>query len=161
LRVSSRTGQGIEDLKRMLAKLATKVAARDEHAVARLPIDRVFTIKGFGTVVTGTLIAGSVNVGDDLELLPSSNHRARARALQVHGKTTSEAHAGERTAINLQGINLSEVARGQVLAEAGRLRATSMLDVRLHLLRSATRPLRSRSRVHLHIGTAEVLARVV
>jgi selenocysteine-specific elongation factor len=161
LRVSSRTGEGIDELKKTLAKLAAKVQQRDEGAVARLPVDRVFTIKGFGTVVTGTLIAGRIRVGDELELLPSTNRRARARSLQVHGASTQEAHAGERTAINLQGIDLDEVARGQVLAPAGRLRSASMIDLRLHLLKSAPRSLRSRSRVHLHIGTAEVLARII
>jgi selenocysteine-specific elongation factor len=161
LRVSSRTGEGIDELKKTLAKLAAKAQERDDRAVARLPIDRVFTIKGFGTVVTGTLIAGQIHAGDELELLPPAGRRARARSLQVHGHATQEAHAGERTAVNLQGIDLDEVSRGQALAPAGRLQPTSMLDVRLHLLKSAPRPLRSRSRVHLHIGTAEVLARVV
>lgn len=161
LRVSSRTGEGIEELKKALVQLARKVEMRDESAVARLPVDRVFTIKGFGTVITGTLIAGRISVGDELELLPSDNRRARARSIQVHGHVTQEAKAGERTAINLQGLELDEVARGQVLVPAGRLTSSSMLDVKLHLLKSAPRPLRSRSRVHLHIGTAEVLARVV
>ena len=161
LKVSSRTGEGIEELKKTLGALAKKVEERDERAVARLPIDRVFTIKGFGTVITGTLIAGRIGAGDELELLPSDKRRSRARGLQVHGHATQEAKAGERTAINLQGIELDEVARGQVLAPAGRLAASSMLDVRLTLLKSAPRSLRSRSRVHLHIGTAEVLARVV
>lgn len=164
LRVSARTGEGIEELKKALAQLARKVEARDERAVARLPIDRAFTIKGFGTVVTGTLVAGRIGVGDELELLPESlagKRRVRVRGLQVHGHSTQEARAGERTAINLQGVELGEVERGQVLAPAGRLVATSMLDVKLHLLKSAPRPLRTRSRVHLHLGTAEVLARVV
>jgi selenocysteine-specific elongation factor len=161
LRVSSRTGAGIEQLKKALAELAKKVSERDKAAVARLPIDRVFTIKGFGTVVTGTLVAGQVKPGDELEVYPSSGLRAKTRGLQVHGKTTHEAFAGERTAINLQGIDLDAVSRGQTLAPAGRLQATQLLDVRLQLLKSAPRPLRSRSRVHLHIGTAEVLARVV
>jgi selenocysteine-specific elongation factor len=160
-RVSSRTGEGIEELKKTLTQLARKVADRDANAVARLPIDRVFTIKGFGTVVTGTLIAGRISTGDELELLPSAARRARARGLQVHGHTTAEAVAGERTAVNLQGLDLAEVSRGQALAPAGRLRATQLLDVRLHLLGSAPRPLRNRSRVRLHLGTAEILARVV
>jgi selenocysteine-specific elongation factor len=161
LQVSSRTGQGINELKKTLAGLAAKVAERDNSAVARLPIDRVFTIKGFGTVVTGTLIAGQIRAGDELELLHSVNRRARARGLQVHGQATREASAGERTAINLQGIEVAGIERGQVLAPAGRLRSSSMFDVRLHLLKSAPRPLRNRSRVHLHTGTAEVMARVV
>ena len=161
IRVSSKTGQGIDELKKMLAQLAAKVVLRDANAVARLPIDRVFTIKGFGTVVTGTLIAGSVKTGDDLELLPSEMRRMRVRGLQVHSKTTNEAKAGERTAINLQGIEVAEVTRGQVLTPAGRLVATHMLDVQLQLLKSAPKPLRSRSRVRLHHGTAEALARVI
>jgi selenocysteine-specific elongation factor len=160
-RVSSRTGEGIEELKKTLQKLVAKVAERDQQAVARLPIDRVFTIKGFGTVVTGTLIAGTIRAGDELELLPSAGRRMKARGLQVHGKVTQAAQAGERTAVNLQGIDLDEVSRGQVLAPAGRLQASSMLDVRLQLLTSAPRGLRSRARVHLHLGTAEALARVV
>ena len=161
LRVSSRTGEGIEALKKALAKLAAGVAERDEEAVARLPIDRVFTIKGFGTVVTGTLIAGRIRTGDELELLPSPGLRTRARSLQVHGRATQEARAGERTAVNIQGVDLDQAVRGQVLAPAGRLWASSMLDVRLRMLASAPRPLRTRSRVHLHHGTAEALARVV
>lgn len=161
LRVSSKTGAGIEQLKKTLAELAKQVTERDKAAVARLPIDRVFTIKGFGTVVTGTLVAGQVKTGDELEVYPSNTLRAKTRGLQVHGKSTNEAFAGERTAINLQGIDLDAVSRGQTLAPAGRLRATQLLDVRVQLLKSAPRPLRSRSRLHLHIGTAEALARVV
>jgi len=165
LRVSSRTGEGVDELKKTLSLLATKARERDDRAVARLPIDRAFTIKGFGTVVTGTLISGRIRLGDELEFLPSISssgaRRARARGLQVHGKSTTEAVAGERVAINLQGIDLGEVERGQALAPAGRLEASSMLDARLGLLESAPRSLRSRSRVRLHIGTAEVLARVV
>lgn len=165
LRVSSKTGAGIEQLKKTLAELAKQITERDKTAVARLPIDRMFTIKGFGTVVTGTLIAGRIKTGEELELLPrngSGNPQVtKARGLQVHGKATAEAQAGERTAVNLQGLDLDEVTRGQVLAPAGRLQPTQLLDVRLQLLKSAPRPLRSRSRVHLHLGTAEVLARVV
>lgn len=161
VRVSSKTGAGIEELKKTLAQLAAKVAQRDADAVARLPIDRVFTIKGFGTVVTGTLIAGSIKTGDELELLPSEARRMRVRGLQVHGKTTNEAHAGERTAVNLQGLEVAEVTRGQALAPAGRFVTSHLLDVRLQLLKSAAKPLRSRSRVRLHHGTAEVLARLI
>ena len=161
VRVSSRTGAGIEELKRALGRLGATVGARDERAVPRLPIDRVFTIKGFGTVVTGTLISGSILVGDELELLPSAGRRMRARGIQVHGNAVKEARAGERTAINLQGIEVEEIARGQVLAPAARLVTTPMIDVRLHYLASAPRPLRRRARVRLHLGTAEILARVV
>ncbi len=165
LRVSSRTGEGIEQLKQALGKLAQQVAVRDERAIARLPIDRVFTIKGFGTVVTGTLVAGQINTGDELEVLPPNQLgdklKTKTRGLQVHGKTTQTARAGERTAVNLQGIELDAVTRGQTLAPANRLQASSLLDVSIQLLKTAPRPLRTRARLHLHIGTAEVLARVV
>ena len=161
IRVSSKTGQGIEELKKTLLQLAAKASLRDENAVARLPIDRVFTIKGFGTVVTGTLIAGHIKTGDELEILPSKNQRSRVRGLQVHSKSTNEAKAGERTAVNLQGLDVDELTRGQVLAPAGRLLTSHLLDVSLQLLKTAPKPLRSRSRMRLHHGTAEVLARVI
>ncbi|MFN0123930.1 MAG: selenocysteine-specific translation elongation factor [Blastocatellia bacterium] len=160
LRVSARTGQGIDELKKTLTQMARKVADRDAGAIARLPIDRVFTIKGFGTVVTGTLIAGQIRLGDELELAPTAGRRAKVRGLQSHGKSAPEAQAGERTAVNLSGIDVDEISRGQTLVPAGRLQATHMLDVRLHLLKNALRPLRTRARVRLHHGTAEILARV-
>ena len=158
--VSSRTGEGIPELKSALAELAAQVQPKAATAVARLPVDRAFSIKGFGTVVTGTLIAGTLKVGDDLDILPAGT-RARIRNVQVHGRDTDRALAGQRTAINLQGINIDQVERGSVLAPAGRLRATSMLDARLDLLASAPRPLVHRARVRLHHGTSEVMARVV
>ena len=158
--VSSRTGEGIEALKQALAELAARIQPKATMAVARLPVDRAFSIKGFGTVVTGTLIAGELKPGDEVEILPSGT-RSRIRNVQVHGQDTDRALAGQRTAINLQGINLDQVERGSVLAPAGRLRTTSMLDVRLDLLASAPRPLTHRARVRLHHGTAEVMARVV
>lgn len=158
--VSSRTGAGIDDLKRALAHLAQSIESKATSAVPRLPIDRAFSIKGFGTVVTGTLIAGEIKVGDDLEILPAGV-RARVRNVQVHGHDTETAFAGQRTAINLQGINLDQAQRGSVLAPAQRLRATSMIDARLDLLPVAARPLLQRARVRFHHGTAEVMARVV
>jgi selenocysteine-specific elongation factor len=158
--VSSRTGQGIEQLKREMARLAAGIQEKTVEAVSRLPIDRAFSIKGFGTVATGTLIAGELKVGDEVEILPA-RVRTRVRNLQVHGHDTDKARAGQRTAVNLQGVNLDQVQRGSVLAPAGRLRSSSMLDVRLDLLASAPRPLTYRARVRLHHGTAEVMARVV
>ncbi|HSB09391.1 MAG TPA: selenocysteine-specific translation elongation factor [Blastocatellia bacterium] len=157
--VSSRTGEGIADLKAALAELAATVEPKKTAAVTRLPIDRAFSIRGFGTVVTGTLIAGELAVGDQVEILPAGAI-ARIRNVQVHGRDTERAFAGQRTAINLQGVNVNEVERGSVLAPAGRLRATSMIDARLELLSSAARPLSQRARVRLHHGTAEVMARV-
>lgn len=158
--VSSRTGSGIEELKEALVELAVRVEPKAKSAVPRLPVDRAFSIKGFGTVVTGTLVAGEVAVGDELEVLPAGV-RARVRNLQVHGHDTQRAFAGQRTAINLQGLIVDQVERGSLLAPAGRLRATSMIDVRLELLSSAARPLTQRARVRLHHGTAEVMARIV
>jgi selenocysteine-specific elongation factor len=158
--VSSRTGGGIEELRAALVGLAAGIQPKAVSAVARLPVDRAFSIKGFGTVVTGTLIAGELKTGDEVEVLPAGG-RTRVRNLQVHGHETDRAFAGQRTAINLQGVNVEQVERGSVLAPAGRLRATSMLDARLDLLASAPRPLTHRARVRLHHGTVEVMARVV
>ncbi|MEK6289476.1 MAG: selenocysteine-specific translation elongation factor [Acidobacteriota bacterium] len=158
--VSSRTGAGIEELKEVLTDLAARVEPKTASAVPRLPVDRAFSIKGFGTVVTGSLIAGEIAVGDELEIMPTGV-KARVRNVQVHGQDSERALAGQRTAINLQGVTVEQVQRGSVLAPAGRLRAASMVDARLELLPSAPRPLRQRARVRLHHGTAEVMARVV
>jgi selenocysteine-specific elongation factor len=158
--LSSRTGEGIEELKEALANLAASVEPKMKSAVPRLPVDRAFSIKGFGTVVTGTLIAGEIAVDDELEIMPAGV-RARVRNVQVHGEDTDRALAGQRTAINLQGLNLDQVDRGSVLAPAGRLQATLMIDARLEVLPSAPRPLAQRGRVRLHHGTSEVIARVV
>ncbi|HEX8090037.1 MAG TPA: selenocysteine-specific translation elongation factor [Blastocatellia bacterium] len=158
--VSSRTGGGVEEMKQALVRLAAGIQPKAVSAVLRLPVDRAFSIKGFGTVVTGTLIAGALKSGDEIEVLPAGA-RTRVRNLQVHGRDTDRAFAGQRTAINLQGVNVEQVERGSVLAPAGRLRATSMVDARLDLLASAPRPLAHRARVRLHHGTVEVMARVV
>jgi selenocysteine-specific elongation factor len=157
--VSSRTGEGLDELKATLRRIALDVAPRASGSVARLPVDRSFTMRGFGAVATGTLVAGEIGEGDELDLLPA-NSRARARGIQVHGRATKRARAGERTAINLAGVEAAEVARGMTLAPAGRLRATQIVDARVEVLASAPRPLRSRARVRVHAGTAEVLARV-
>jgi selenocysteine-specific elongation factor len=158
--VSSKSGAGIEELKSTLANLAERLEPKEVSAITRLPIDRAFSIKGFGTVVTGTLIAGKIASGDDLEVLPAGV-KARVRNVQVHGKDAEAATAGQRTAINLQGVNVDQVPRGSVLVTSGKLRPTSMVDARLELLPSAPRPLTQRVRVRLHHGTAEVMARVV
>src|SRR6185436_16834622 len=158
--VSSRTGEGIEQLKTTLVTLASSVAPKTIAAVTRLPVDRAFSIKGFGTVVTGTLISGQLAAGDQVEVLPAGI-QTRVRNVQVHGHDTERAAAGQRTAINLQGLNVEQVERGSVLAPAERLQATSMVDARLEILPSAARPVRQRARVRLHHGTAEVMARVV
>lgn len=157
--VSSRTGEGIEELKQTLREIGSLAPARSAEFVTRLPIDRSFTMRGFGAVVTGTLIAGQINEGDELELLPART-RVRVRGLQVHRAQVKQAFAGQRTAVNLGGIDSTAIERGMTLAPVARLRPTQAIDVRVQLLVSAPRPLRSRQRVRMHIGAAEVLARL-
>lgn len=157
--VSSRTGDGVEELKNILRELGSKVPARSEHFVARLPIDRAFTMKGFGAVVTGTLIAGEINEGDELDLLPAGV-RTRVRGVQVHGHSVKQATAGQRTAVNLGGVDAGAIERGMVLSPVGRLRTTQVVNTSVQLLKDAPRALRSRQRVRIHIGAAEVLSRV-
>ena len=157
--VSSRTGVGLDDLKSQLAELGKRVPARSADFTMRLPIDRAFSMKGFGSVVTGTLISGKIAEGDELELLPSKVN-VRVRGLQVHNKPVPEAHAGQRTAVNLAGIDTAQIERGMVLGPAGRLRPTQIVDVWINVLPSASRAVRSRSRVRFHIGAAEALGRV-
>jgi selenocysteine-specific elongation factor len=157
--VSSRTGEGIDELKNILRELGNRVPARSDHFVARLPIDRAFTMKGFGAVVTGTLIAGEINEGDELDLLPPGI-RTRIRGVQVHGHSVKLATAGQRTALNLGGVDAASIQRGMTLSPVGRLRPTQVINASVQLLKDAPRALRSRQRVRLHLGAAEVLARV-
>jgi len=156
---SARTGRGMEELKAALRAAALGVGQRPPGSVARLPVDRSFTMRGFGAVVTGTLVAGETHEGEEMELLPGGL-RVRVRGLQVHGAKVQAARAGQRTAVNLGGVEAASVERGAVLAPVGRLRPTQMFDARVEVLPAAPRPLRSRQRVRLHHGTAEVLARV-
>jgi selenocysteine-specific elongation factor len=157
--VSSLTGAGLDDLKQALIKAATEIPARDSSALARLPIDRVFTMKGFGAVVTGTLISGTIRKEDELEVFPAGP-RVRVRGIQVHGQSAEQAVAGQRTALNLAGATTQELARGIVLAPPTTFQATSRIDVSLAMLPSA-RPLKDRARVHLHAYTFETIATVV
>jgi len=156
--ISSLTGAGLDELKRALAQIASEIPVRDSSALARLPIDRVFTMKGFGTVVTGTLISGTVRREDELELFPQSK-RVRVRGVQVHGSQAEQAIAGQRTALNLSGVSTGDLARGMVLAPPSMFHPTSRLDVSLSLLPGA-RPLKDRARVHLHAYTFETIATV-
>jgi len=156
--VSSTTGAGLEDLKRELLKLALDTPARITTAYPRLPIDRVFSMKGFGTVVTGTLISGTLRHEDELEIFPGQK-RVRVRGVQVHGQSTEKAVAGERTAVNLAGIGVDELKRGMTLTSPGAFRATNRIDVSLSLLPSA-RPLKHRTRARFHSYTMEATAEV-
>lgn len=155
---SAETGAGLDELRARLAELARDVQAKDASRPFRLPVDRAFSIRGFGTVLTGTLVAGSVAREDEVELHPGGR-RLRVRGVQVHNEPAERAYAGQRTALNVAGIEASEVERGMVLAAPGLFRAVDRIDCRLDLLASA-KPLKQRTPVHFHIGTAEVEAEV-
>ena len=160
LAVSALTGAGLEELKRAMASAAAEVQPRDSHAIARLPIDRVFTMKGFGTVVTGTLVAGTVRRDDELEVFPTGR-RVRVRGLQVHGQTAEAAVAGQRTALNLAGASTEDLSRGMTLTPPAIFETTRRADISLRLLSSAERPLKDRARVHFHSYTMETVAEVL
>jgi selenocysteine-specific elongation factor len=156
--VSATTGAGLDELRAELQKLAEAVPAKDASQYFRLPVDRAFAMRGFGTVITGTLVSGTVRVDQEVELHPGRK-RVRVRGIQVHGAMVDAATAGQRTALNIAGIDASELARGMVLAEAGRFQATSRIDCVFQLLPSA-KPLKHRAPVHFHAGSAEVEAEI-
>jgi selenocysteine-specific elongation factor len=157
--VSSRTGDGLEQLRTALSEIAQRIPLRSTDFIMRLPVDRAFSMKGFGAVVTGTLISGEIAEGDELELLPA-RLSVRVRGIQVHGKPVVKALAGQRTAVNLAGVDVAIIQRGMVLAPLGRLRPTQIIDVNIAVLPTASRGVRTRARVRVHLGAAEVLGRV-
>jgi selenocysteine-specific elongation factor len=159
LAVSAKTGEGIDEVKKALVEASRDIPARQNETVARLPIDRSFTVKGFGAVVTGTLLDGEIAEGDELELLPQGR-QVRVRGLQTHKKVVKSVRAGQRAAVNLAGIDHSEIERGMVLCEKGVLRPTQIIDTEVEVLKDAKKALRSRQRVRVHTGTVEALARV-
>lgn len=159
-KVSAVTGAGIPELLATIAVRTADVPERPTTGPARLPIDRVFSVVGFGTVVTGTLASGSLRVGDAVEVLPAGR-AARVRSLQVHKQKVPEAGAGQRVAVNLAGLDVEDVNRGDVLATPGSFRSTRRLDVKLFLLDGAPRALKNRARIRLHLGAAEILSRVL
>lgn len=156
--VSASTGQGLEALQQEILKSAATIAPRDLNRLPRLPIDRAFVMKGHGTVVTGTLKEGRLAVESEVELYPSGK-LARVRGLQVHGEAVKEAQAGQRTAVNLAGVEVAEVLRGFVAAPPRQLASTTILDAEIQLLADA-RPIRDRAKVHFHSGTMEATAEV-
>jgi selenocysteine-specific elongation factor len=158
--VSVKTGAGLPELRAALAELARAVPPKDPDHTARLPIDRVFTVKGFGTVVTGTLVSGRLAIDGRVEVYPRGV-QSKVRGLQVHGHAVEGATAGQRTAVNLQGVERAAIERGDVLAPAGTLRPTLLLDGTLELLEDAPRPIKTRDRIRFHAGTQEVMARVL
>ncbi len=157
--VSAKTGDGIETLRATLVEQARKVPGRSKSGVFRLPADRVFSMKGFGTVVTGTIASGTVRQDDEVELQPTGL-RARVRGLQVHGAKTDEASAGQRTAVNLHGVVVDDIARGDTLTLPSSIAPAHMLDAELNVLEASPVVIKDLARVHLHVGTAQVLARV-
>ena len=156
--VSSVTGAGLEELRKELARVAAAVPERNASGHFRLPVDRVFSVKGFGVVATGTLISGTVAKEQEVELYPAGR-RVRVRGVEVHGAKAERAVAGQRTALNLADADTSDLQRGDVLSEPGRFHAVRQIDCRLHLLPSA-KPLKHRAPVHFHSGTAEIEAEV-
>ena len=158
--VSAYTGQGIPELKEMLRELVRQAEEKSMRIPFRLPVDRVFSVEGFGTVVTGTLIEGAINEGDPAELVPSGV-QTRIRNLQVHGRDVDTAYAGQRVAINLANVKKTDIQRGDCVAKPGSVRTSRMLDVRLQNLKDSGRVIKNDSQVHLFHGTAELLAKVV
>ncbi|MGO9012443.1 MAG: selenocysteine-specific translation elongation factor [Bryobacteraceae bacterium] len=158
LAVSSTTGQGLDHLRRELTHAAAAVPEKNSAGYFRLPIDRVFSVKGFGTVVTGTLISGAVEKEQETEVYPSGRI-LRVRGVEVHGLRTGRAVAGQRTALNLADIEAAGLTRGDVLSEPGRFHAVRHIECRLEMLPSA-KPLKHRAPVHFHAGTAEIEAEV-
>ena len=158
--VSSKTGAGLEELKQKLSQLAAEVEEKRHDGPFRLPVDRVFTVTGFGTVVTGTLLSGQISVGDEVEVLPAGIS-CRVRGVQAHGARTEKGLAGQRLAVNLQGVEHAEVARGDVVVPKGLYKPTRVVDVRLNYLGSAPRELKHRATLRLHSATYEVPAQVI
>ena len=154
--VSSKTGDGMEQLRGYLADAASQVSAKDISRHFRLPVDRAFSMRGFGSVVTGTLVSGSVKAGQEVEAHPAGV-RLRVRGIQVHGLDTPEAFAGQRTALNLAGPDTASIARGMILTQPDLFQPTKIVDATLDLLPSA-KPLKHASPVHFHCGTAEIVA---
>lgn len=158
--VSGVTKDGIEELLKTIEEVAAEVVEKPVFGHARLPIDRVFSISGFGTVVTGTLWSGQINVGDTLELMPVKRP-VKIRTLQVHNEKVPTAYAGQRVAVNLQGIEVSDIKRGYLLASSGYLEPSYRVNTRLRLLSGSARTLKNWNRIRFHLGTDETLGRVV
>ncbi len=158
--VSAKSGEGLETLRAALGRAAASVQRRPADGPLFLPVDRAFTIKGFGTVVTGTLLSGTVEPEASVSLLPGLPGPFRVRGVQTHGQTVARGSAGQRTAVNLPGVATQDVRRGMVLVRAGELPETRSLDVELTLLPAAEAPLPRRRTLLLHLGTAQVEARV-
>ncbi|NQS98027.1 MAG: selenocysteine-specific translation elongation factor [candidate division Zixibacteria bacterium] len=158
--ISNVNGAGIPELRLAILDMAEKLPARADRGIFRLWIDRVFTIKGAGTIVAGTVLSGRIHPGEKVDLLPQGK-TLRVKKLQVHNKPREECRIGERVAINLMGVDVDEIQRGDILTAPGYFQPTYMLNAKLQYLPSCKKPLKNRTRVRLHLGTAEILCRVV
>ncbi|NOY52702.1 MAG: selenocysteine-specific translation elongation factor [Deltaproteobacteria bacterium] len=158
--VSAKTGDGMGALKKSLAEIAGEVEDRDSRGILRLPVDRVFTMKGFGTVITGTLLSGNVKNGEAVEILPGGL-QARVRGMQVHSKSVEEALAGQRTALNLQGVEKESIRRGDTVTVPGLLTPTYMVDAVVTLLPDVEKPLKNRSLIRFYIGASRGVGNIV
>jgi selenocysteine-specific elongation factor len=158
--VSAVTGKGLPEMVKALDILGREVPERPPSSLFRLPVDRVFTMKGFGTVITGTLVSGKVQVGDAIMVYPSGI-TSKVRGIQVHNQSVASAEAGLRTAINFQGLDKEAVNRGDVLSSPQALKSSYMVDVQLHYLTSAGKPLKTRTRLRFHTGTSEILGNLI
>ena len=160
IEVSSVTGEGIDELRIAIDRLVSQCTFNEAHGPFRLAVDRVFSMKGFGSVVTGTSLSGRIKVGDDIVLFPGKLE-GKIRGIQVHGQTVDEVEAGNRTAINIQGLEKEMIHRGDMLASPACLSPAYVYDADFSYLSSAEKPLKNRSRVRVHLGTAEIMGRIV
>jgi len=160
MEVSGTTGEGIDRLKEVLLQQIKTVPQKSDKGIFRLWTDRVFMLKGIGTIVAGTVLSGTLKVGDKVELLPQGE-KIRVRTIQVHNENVEQCFIGERAAINVIGIEASEIIRGNVLAAPGHFNPTYMINAKLYLLKDVIRPLENRTRIRFHIGSIELLARVI
>jgi len=159
LPVSALTGSGIPELLAALDRSAFEIGAKSDAGLFRLPVDRVFSIRGFGTVVTGTLVSGSIAVGEEVVILPGRTV-SRVRGLQIHNQAVGAAESGQRTAVNLQGVEKAAIERGNVLTRPGALEPTRRMDVFFEYLQANDRKLKNRALVRFHAGTSETMARL-
>jgi selenocysteine-specific elongation factor len=158
--VSSVTGDGIPEFIDALDALCKEVPERAATGLFRLPVDRVFSMKGFGTVITGTLISGRVNVGDPIMIYPGKT-TSKVRGIQVHNQSRESAEAGMRTAINFQGLEKTAINRGDILAREHTLTPSYMVDLELHFLSSNKKPIKNRTQVRFHTGTSETMGNLI
>ena len=160
-KVSAATGQGLEELIQIIEKMTEDdLTPKDVHTIPRLPVDRVFTLSGFGTIITGTQVSGTIHKEDTLEMYPVGKE-CKIRSIQVHGTDRDVCYAGQRVAINLSNVKKKEIARGCVLAPKNSMKNTDLLDVKLNVLDSSMRVLTNHSRLHFFTGTSEILCRAV